>query len=55
MNLARLRLQRSNDNVKHLWSFFTFFSRGDGKRFVARADEKLTAFAELEAQVKAAA
>ena len=25
--------------------------RGDGKRFVARADEKLTAFAELEAAI----
>jgi hypothetical protein len=25
--------------------------RGDGKRFVARADEKLTAFIELEAAV----
>jgi len=26
--------------------------RGDGKRFVARADEKLTAFLELESLVK---
>ncbi|HEY4273350.1 MAG TPA: hypothetical protein VGM65_15230 [Candidatus Udaeobacter sp.] len=26
--------------------------RGDGKRFVARADEKLTAFAELEAAIR---
>jgi hypothetical protein len=26
--------------------------RGDGKRFVARADEKLTAFIELEAAVR---
>jgi hypothetical protein len=25
--------------------------RGDGKRFVVRADEKLTAFVELESQV----
>jgi hypothetical protein len=25
--------------------------RGDGKRFVVRADEKLTAFAELESQL----
>jgi hypothetical protein len=27
--------------------------RGDGKRFVARADEKLTAFVELEAATQA--
>jgi len=27
--------------------------RGDGKRFVVRADEKLTAFVELEAAVRA--
>jgi len=26
--------------------------RGDGKRFVVRADEKLTAFVELEAAVE---
>jgi hypothetical protein len=26
--------------------------RGDGKRFVARADEKLTAFVELESAVR---
>jgi hypothetical protein len=26
--------------------------RGDGKRFVVRADEKLTAFVELESAVK---
>jgi hypothetical protein len=25
--------------------------RGDGKRFIVRADEKLTAFAELEAAI----
>jgi hypothetical protein len=29
--------------------------RGDGKRFVVRADEKLTAFVELESAVRAAA
>src|SRR5205807_10355132 len=29
--------------------------RGDGKRFVARADEKLTAFVELESAIRAAA
>jgi hypothetical protein len=27
--------------------------RGDGKRFVSRADEKLTAFMELEAAIRA--
>jgi hypothetical protein len=27
---------------------------GDGKRFVVRADEKLTAFAELEAAIRMA-
>jgi hypothetical protein len=27
--------------------------RGDGKRFVARADEKLTAFVELESAIRA--
>ena len=26
--------------------------RGDGKRFVARADEKLTAFVELESAIR---
>jgi hypothetical protein len=26
--------------------------RGDGKRFVVRADEKLTAFAELESAIR---
>jgi hypothetical protein len=29
--------------------------RDDGKRFVVRADEKLTAFVELEAAIRAAA
>jgi hypothetical protein len=28
--------------------------RGDGKRFVVRADEKLTAFVELESAIRAA-
>jgi len=28
--------------------------RGDGKRFVVRADEKLTAFLELEASIRQA-
>jgi hypothetical protein len=29
--------------------------RGDGKRFVVRADERLTAFVELESAIRAAA
>jgi hypothetical protein len=29
--------------------------RGDGKRFVVRADEKLTAFLELQAAIRACA
>jgi hypothetical protein len=32
--------------------FFVDAHRGDGKRFVVRADEKLTAFMELEAAVR---
>jgi hypothetical protein len=27
--------------------------RGDGKRFIVRADEKLTAFVELESEIRA--
>jgi hypothetical protein len=30
-----------------------FFAANDGKRFVVRADEKLTAFLELEAAIRA--
>jgi hypothetical protein len=33
--------------------FVTDAHRGDGKRFVVRADEKLTAFLELEAAIRA--
>jgi hypothetical protein len=35
-----------------LWRRFADAYRGDGKRFVVRADEMLTAFVELEAVVK---
>jgi hypothetical protein len=34
-------------------SFIADAHRGDGKRFVVRADEKLTAFIELESAVRA--
>ena len=33
------------------WQPFTYIPRGDGKRFIVRADEMLTAFVELERQV----
>jgi hypothetical protein len=32
--------------------FITDAHRGDGKRFIVRADEKLTAFMELEAAIR---
>jgi hypothetical protein len=34
-------------------SFVADAHRGDGKRFVVRADEKLTAFVELESAIRA--
>jgi len=34
-------------------SLFVDAHRGDGKRFIVRADEKLTAFFELEAAIRA--
>jgi hypothetical protein len=34
-------------------SGFADAHRGDGKRFVVRADEKLTAFVELESAIRA--
>jgi hypothetical protein len=47
-------------NLRRKWStipkaapiFVADAHRGDGKRFVVRADEKLTAFLELEAAVE---
>jgi hypothetical protein len=38
-------------NARTIW--IADAHRGNGKRFVARADEKLTAFMELEAAVRA--
>jgi hypothetical protein len=39
--------------VKGEQSGFTDAHRGDGKRFVVHADEKLTAFMELESTTRA--
>jgi hypothetical protein len=36
------------------WIFIANAYRDDGKRFVVRADKKLTAFVELESAVRAA-
>jgi hypothetical protein len=41
-----------NDNGRTIW--IADAHRGDGKRFVVRADEKLTAFLELEAAISVA-
>jgi len=38
----------TNDASEGLTIFVADAHRGDGKRFVVRADEKLTAFLELE-------
>jgi hypothetical protein len=35
----------------HRWGWKAFEAPGDGKRFVVHADEKLTAFLELESAV----
>jgi hypothetical protein len=34
------------------WRWIVDAHRGDGKRFVARSDEKLTAFMELESAIR---
>ena len=35
------------------WAMFVAYAhRDDGKRFIVRADEKLTAFVELEAAIR---
>ena len=49
MNLLRFRLERLDSNGRTIW--IADAHRDDGKRFVVRADEKLTAFVELERQV----
>jgi hypothetical protein len=40
-----------NDNINRGAERKILFALNDGKRFVARADEKLTAFVELEAEI----
>ena len=42
-------LQRCISNERTIW--IADAHRGDGKRFVVRADEKLTAFVELESAI----
>jgi len=64
---ARIEQSRINVRFDHVASFIVNISaidshrqtiwiadahRGDGKRFIVRADEKLTAFAELESAVQ---
>jgi len=46
-----LGLRFSYRRARAIW--ITDAYRGEGKRFVVRADEKLTAFLELEAAVRA--
>jgi hypothetical protein len=41
-----------DSNGRTIW--ITDAHRGDGKRFVVRSDEKLTAFLELESAIRAA-
>jgi hypothetical protein len=45
-----LRLSRGS-NGRTVW--IADAHRADGKRFVVRADEKLTAFVELESEIRA--
>jgi hypothetical protein len=40
-----------NSNGRKIW--IADAHRGDGKRFIVRADEKLTAFLELESMTRA--
>jgi hypothetical protein len=46
----RLRLNKLSDSA----NWIADAHRDDGKRFVVRADEKLTAFLELESAIRAA-
>jgi hypothetical protein len=45
------RVSAIDSNGRTIW--IAHPHRGNGKRFVARADEKLTAFAELELAIRA--
>ena len=55
LNLDQTRLGRVSRAAKYLFAARTIWivdaHRGDGRRFIVRADEKLTAFVELERQV----
>ena len=44
----------TNDATESRTVFVTNAHRGDGKRFVVHADEKLTAFVELESAIRSA-
>jgi hypothetical protein len=46
-------LLRHDDLPDHFCSVCVDAHRGDGKRFIVRADEKLTAFLELESAIRA--
>jgi hypothetical protein len=46
------RVSAIDSNGRTIW--IADARRGDGKRFVVRADEKLTAFMELESAIRAA-
>jgi len=48
--LKGLRLSRGFERGRTI--FVAAAHRGDGKRFVVRADEKLTAFVELESLIR---
>jgi len=50
--VAKFAYQPVDSNGRTIW--IADAHRGDGKRFVVRADEKLTAFVELESVIRAA-
>ena len=52
MGLSTSEIKNAAMNELPLFSVIADAHRGDGKRFVVRADEKLTAFLELEAAVR---
>lgn len=45
-----MRVSAIDSNGRTIW--IVDAHRGDGKRFIVRADEKLTAFVELEAAIR---
>jgi hypothetical protein len=50
--IVKLRRQRRSSSASNEIAFVADAHRDDGKRFVARADEKLTAFVELESALR---